>query len=227
MSRWPPKFSRISHRDLLGGHWDIPFFKYICRMKLLIFALALSGYFALHSILVANSVKRFLQKNILPEKWYRLFFNLLSTLLLFPLAFLFFDLGKNDLFNFFGMEWMGAGLIVYGMIWLYRAMSGYDLGSFLGFAQMSGKNENEHGHLNTTGLNAKVRHPLYFGTLLLILGGFLLMPTDAALAILCISTAYIIIGSRLEERKLEQLFGEKYRSYQRDVPMLIPRFKFK
>ena len=37
---------------------------------------------------------------------------------------------------------------------------------------------------------------------------------------------YLFVGSKLEERKLEQQFGEAYRSYQRNVPMLFP-FRWK
>jgi protein-S-isoprenylcysteine O-methyltransferase Ste14 len=80
--------------------------------------------------------------------------------------------------------------------------------------------------LNTSGLNAQVRHPLYFGTLLALWGTFLLYPTDASLLVAGVSTLYLLIGSKLEERKLEQQFGDAYRSYQRKVPMLIP-FKWR
>jgi protein-S-isoprenylcysteine O-methyltransferase Ste14 len=35
-------------------------------------------------------------------------------------------------------------------------------------------------------------------------------------------SAYFIIGAILEERKLLQEFGEKYREYQENVSMFIP-----
>jgi len=35
-------------------------------------------------------------------------------------------------------------------------------------------------------------------------------------------TAYFVIGSRLEERKLVREFGENYRRYQQSVPALMP-----
>jgi len=40
-------------------------------------------------------------------------------------------------------------------------------------------------------------------------------------------TAYIIIGTRLEEKKLVLEFGESYTKYQHEVPMLIPFTKAK
>jgi protein-S-isoprenylcysteine O-methyltransferase Ste14 len=35
-------------------------------------------------------------------------------------------------------------------------------------------------------------------------------------------TAYVIIGTMLEERKLVLEFGDSYVRYQKEVPMLIP-----
>ncbi len=35
-------------------------------------------------------------------------------------------------------------------------------------------------------------------------------------------TAYIIVGTLLEERDLGAVLGDEYRDYQRNVPMLIP-----
>jgi protein-S-isoprenylcysteine O-methyltransferase Ste14 len=35
-------------------------------------------------------------------------------------------------------------------------------------------------------------------------------------------TAYVVVGTLLEEKKLVAEFGEEYRSYQRRVSMLVP-----
>ena len=37
------------------------------------------------------------------------------------------------------------------------------------------------------------------------------------------STAYILVGVRLEERDLVAAFGASYEQYRRRVPMLLPR----
>lgn len=65
-----------------------------------------------------------------------------------------------------------------------------------------------------------VRHPLYFSILLL----FWLCPdlTVDRLLFNVLWTAWIWIGTRLEEHDLECEFGAAYRQYQRRVPMLVP-----
>jgi protein-S-isoprenylcysteine O-methyltransferase Ste14 len=42
------------------------------------------------------------------------------------------------------------------------------------------------------------------------------------LLVLLISYGYILIGYRLEERKLVEVFGDKYLDYQKRVKAIIP-----
>jgi len=67
-----------------------------------------------------------------------------------------------------------------------------------------------------------VRHPLYFGLLL----GFWAAPvmTVTRLFFAVTFTIYIVKAIGWEENDLVRIFGEKYRSYKRNVPMLIPSF---
>lgn len=65
-----------------------------------------------------------------------------------------------------------------------------------------------------------VRHPLYFFVLVLIWS----VPniTSDRLLFNVLWTFWIVLGSYLEEKDLVTQFGEKYRDYQKTVPMLIP-----
>ena len=65
-----------------------------------------------------------------------------------------------------------------------------------------------------------VRHPLYLFMLLMIWFNPSLS-TDRLLFDL-LWTAWIVIGAWLEERDLVAEFGDSYRRYQRQVPMLVP-----
>lgn len=65
-----------------------------------------------------------------------------------------------------------------------------------------------------------VRHPLYFFVLVLIWS----TPdmTSDRLLFNVLWTFWIILGSYLEEKDLVAAFGERYRDYQKAVPMLLP-----
>lgn len=65
-----------------------------------------------------------------------------------------------------------------------------------------------------------VRHPLYIGWLLI----FWMTPimTVAHLIFALVTTIYILVAIQLEEKDLVNIYGEKYKNYCREVPMLIP-----
>ena len=65
-----------------------------------------------------------------------------------------------------------------------------------------------------------VRHPLYLG---LVITLWLSPRMDLGRVVLAAAlTLYVAIGARLEERDLVRTFGDDYRRYQREVPMILP-----
>ena len=80
--------------------------------------------------------------------------------------------------------------------------------------------------LNTTGMYSIVRHPLYLGNYLMVLG-VSLFPRTWFLPII-VSLAFILHYERVifsEEEYLESKFGDEFRAWAAKVPIIIPRFK--
>jgi protein-S-isoprenylcysteine O-methyltransferase Ste14 len=70
-----------------------------------------------------------------------------------------------------------------------------------------------------------VRHPLYVGWLIMFWAAPTMTATHLLFAIAL--TAYILVAIQFEERDLIKQFGEKYRQYRLEKPMLIPFSKRK
>ena len=72
----------------------------------------------------------------------------------------------------------------------------------------------------TRGLYGLMRHPIYFFSLIFLWASPIM--TVNTLLFNLGATAYFLIGTYPEERRLLALYGERYRAYQRRVPRLLP-----
>jgi protein-S-isoprenylcysteine O-methyltransferase Ste14 len=72
-----------------------------------------------------------------------------------------------------------------------------------------------HVPLQTGGVYAVVRHPIYLGWVLLVFGAPEMTGTRLVFAI--VSTLYLVVAVPLEEQALRAQFGDAYRRYQRRV----------
>jgi len=101
----------------------------------------------------------------------------------------------------------------------------FDFAEFIGLSDAGGFFSEGTGTaepvpLNTSGLFAYTRHPLYlFGMAIL---WFEPDMTYRWLSISLIFSAYMLIGALFEERKLLALYGDEYRRYQKKVRMFMP-----
>ncbi|ROR34984.1 methyltransferase family protein [Inmirania thermothiophila] len=192
---------------------------------LALLALAWGAYFAIHSALASLRVKAWVDRRLgRIARAYRLLYSLLALALLAVPVALLLRLAGPPLWSWPGpLRWLADGLALAalaGFVWTLR--DGYDGAAFLGLRQLRhGAGAADEGQgLRLTTLHRWVRHPWYSLGLVILWT----RPMDAALLVtaLCI-TAYVVVGSRLEERRLVARYGEVYRAYARRVPALVPR----
>lgn len=126
-----------------------------------------------------------------------------------------------------GTVWSTTGIlasllfVLFGLGWAMVLTSSFLIDHFelFGLRQAFGRVSAEP-RFRTPLLYRAVRHPLYLGMLL----GLWCAPvmTVSHLLLAALFTAYILIGVRHEERDLVRVFGDEYRRYQAEVPMLLP-----
>ena len=151
-------------------------------------------------------------------------------------------------FRILGPVWIAMWLAICAITWPWRhvllyenALSWVVAAPFFGvgfylyhhgrarfsFAQLVGRPEVEGGRfeqrLVTTGIRARVRHPVYLGHLCELIGWSL----GTGLAVVYLLTAFAVITGaimiRMEDDELERRFGESFRQYRKATPAVIPR----
>lgn len=194
-------------------------FSQLLTSENLLIALAWAGYGALHSWLASTAVKAWITRHW-PARFgiYRLSYNLLAIVLLIPLAVATERADEVWLWRWEGLwAWLAHAVtvaVVAGFAWSSRA---YDLREFMGLSVADSTRPSRFG---LSPLHRWVRHPWYF------LGLLWLWTRDmdaARLSAVLVITGYIWLGSRLEDRKLDQELGTRYQDYRARVPGLLPR----
>ncbi|OEK05904.1 methyltransferase family protein [Roseivirga misakiensis] len=176
-------------------------------------------FYSLHSILLMEKVK---SRIGLKPRTYRLLYNLLSFILMVAVLFIGAIIPSPLIIKPTPMAfYIGLMLSTVGIFVIKRAFRNYSTGAFLGF-----KKESEHPTLNVEGLQSKVRHPLYTGTIMIFVGYLIYNPLLSSAVTLLALIIYLPIGIRLEEQKLIDKFGDEYQTYKRNVPAIFPRITF-
>jgi len=80
----------------------------------------------------------------------------------------------------------------------------------------------EEPQVITTGVFSIVRHPIYFGSILLYLGFILLSLSLLSVLVWILIIVFYYMISLYEEKLLTQRFGSAYEEYKKKVPMLLP-----
>lgn len=192
-------------------------------MSNLFLVLSWGLFYFLHSALAASKLKRNLK-----AKWpdsnkrYRLFYTVLSSLLSLAILVQAIFLPVELVYPTakFG-QYAGYMIATAGVIILMRSMKQISVKSFWGFTPEGVKDSDSE--LVTTGIYSQIRHPLYFGLLMVFVGYFFVSGTMGALIHLGCLIVYLPIGIYYEEKNLLSLYGKRYREYQAEVPAFFPK----
>ena len=186
-------------------------------MFLLLFGWLL--YFYLHSLLAATGVKQFITRylSISSARVYRIGYNIIGLTGIVGLLYLQFITPSALLFIPVSISfYMALLMMVAGLMIMLFAIKNYDWKSFIGIT------DEQAYSLVIAGMNKYVRHPLYSGTMLFVIGYFLWQPYVKNILLLAMMMIYLVIGIWYEEKKLVKVYGEAYKNYQRSVKKMIP-----
>jgi methanethiol S-methyltransferase len=191
--------------------------------------LATGLYGLLHSLLAASSTKAWVQRrlgNNAYSRYYHLFFSILGAVTLFPVLALVALLPDQAIYSI-PTPWVYITLALQAaaLIGIYLGVAHTGAMRFVGIEQALERGIERQDRPNPEklvvhGLYRYVRHPLYTFSFMLIW----LMPfmTWNILALNLGLSAYMLVGSIFEERKLVEQFGPAYEAYRRRTPRIVP-----
>lgn len=173
-------------------------------------------YLGIHSGLATERVKNFLPW---PPKVFRFVYVLVATVGL--LALLFFNayvpstlmIERSSATRYLGLLLATMGLLIWR-----AAFKNYRISEFLGLRE-------EPKTFFQTGILGKVRHPIYSGLILVVLGFVVFDVRWPSLVSAACIFSYLPLGIFWEEKKLVAQFGQEYLEYQKRVPAIIPKWR--
>ncbi len=202
----------------------------------IIILLGMVIFAGLHTLTASQSFKQQIRQRFSDRAYhgfYRAIYNIVALISLAPVTF---AIGMSDTIVWQipesqqGFITLFVAISTIGAVGMLISLIQIDLLRFAGIKQvwayLSGDElPLREEPLQRKGLYEWVRHPLYFFALLSL--WFVPVMTDLQLLFTVLATAYFIIGSRWEEQRMVNAFGQDYVNYQESVPWLIPFVKFR
>ncbi len=184
-------------------------------------------FFAQHSVMVRRPVRARLGR-VIPERYDAAFYSITSGIALAAAVLLFQPPGE-PLFVLHGIARLAVTALVLlalaGFAWGVLALRGFDLFGLRPIRHHLRARPADPARFRAKDFVVRgpyrwVRHPLYSSIIVLLWADPEV--TTSRLAIASAWTAWIVVGALFEERDLVADFGEDYRRYQQEVPMLVP-----
>ncbi|MCH6236098.1 methyltransferase family protein [Cognataquiflexum rubidum] len=180
-------------------------------------------FYFLHSLLASLNIKRKIKGWMGRQYiWYRLLYSVFTTVFIFGILVYSSTYTPFDiLVKTPTITYLGYMLASFGTIIIVRSFKSFSKKRFIGLEPHDDMEQIED--FVASGLHAYVRHPIYSGTILIFLGFFFFEPTLSSIIHFAMLLLYLPFGVHYEEKKLIELYGEKYIQYKRMVPSIIPK----
>jgi len=127
-----------------------------------------------------------------------------------------------------GLLVLASGFILFGWLFKYRKPVDILISTYVTLSKAKGgisieNSSDRKERLVVRGPYRHVRHPLYFGVFLLMLGLWLLLDYT----LLLFSAIFLLLWfnyvvAPFEEKELRAIFGKQYERYSSEVPRMIP-----
>jgi protein-S-isoprenylcysteine O-methyltransferase Ste14 len=181
-----------------------------------------------HSIMARPGFKRWWTR-VVPEHLERSTFVLLASLCLMllmwqwqPIGGIVWSIENETVKTILLAIYLAGWLIVFASTFLINHFDLFGLRQVWLYAR-----NKPYSHLpfRVPFLYRIVRHPLYLGFLIAFWSTPVMSLAHFFFAVL--TTGYILTAIQLEEKDLQSVYGDKYRRYKKQVPMIIPGRKKK
>ncbi len=158
--------------------------------------------------------------------YYRLLYSIVAVATLVLVCWLIPRQGEAHIWS-----WQGPLRFVQVFFWavaismFYFSFKWINIWRFLGLSALgigSGKDASQTG-LITWGIYGVLRHPQFLAGLIILWSRDL---TDTALVTNAVLSLYLIIGAKIEEKRLLIRLGDEYRNYMSEVSGFIPRMRY-
>lgn len=199
----------------------------------MIFFIAFILFAVLHSLLACRLFKKRVIAAIPSMRYYYRFLYNLIAVLTFGLVWFAAPVSSASLYTVEPpFSYMMHLVQLAALAGLYHSVKVAGTGNFTGLKQLSHASRDQHPPYDldeptddgfvVQGPFRFMRHPLYvFSMIALVFHPYM---TVKWLLLIILSAAYFLIGSKFEERRLVDRFGDRYITYQKEVPAFIPGF---
>jgi protein-S-isoprenylcysteine O-methyltransferase Ste14 len=179
-------------------------------------------FFVQHSLMVRRSFKQRLAR-MMPKHYLDAVYAVASGIALLAVVVLWQDSRQIVWQATSGLWWAMRMIFLFALVagvWAGLSLKGFDSFGLRPIRRRFRPEPPPPSVLVVQGAYRWVRHPLYF-VMLLMIWSYPVLTADRLLFNV-LWTVWIVVGTVLEERDLTADFGNDYREYQRNVPMLLP-----